>query len=591
VRALQAQSASAPRCPRLRIRRPVHAVLAFAACALAVVASPASAERIYQSQITGPNGSLFTSPRSASVDDDGNVWVSDVYGGRTVYKFNSSGSFLASTASPPWGGEYFESIAFLSKAQKVFVADAEGGDLWGLAADASYVGPDIRNGLGEGCCYLQVAADNSGGPTDGDLYVSRQTSVVRLDDSGAAKDFSASAPYIDKNRLTGPFSAAGPLAVGTGGELFVASGKKVLKFDSSGVFTGLEITETTPGYPFETIGGLAVDPTSGNLLVADTGHHLIDEFDSEGEFLLQIDKAAGAPLGFVEGMAVSPTGVLYAVDAGNAVVDVYSSTPILPKVVYQPSSTAEHASIELNATVDPHNGGDVGSCQFEYGLTVAYGQVAPCGSALPFSASTPVHLTLTGLIAGSEYHYRVSAQNEHGTRYGTDRTFFSGVPELPQVAGGEASGIIPQGAVLSAEINPGFGHTVFRFQYGSTSEYGSRSYPVELPAVDNEFHPVSVNLTGLTPGTTYHFRVVAVNWSGTGYGPDQTFLTPAESPVSVPASGQSSLPSAIPTPSPGAGSTPRRRCKSGFVKRHGKCRKKHSKKGHGKHRKRSGGDA
>lgn len=35
----------------------------------------------------------------------------------------------------------------------------------------------------------------------------------------------------------------------------------------------------------------------------------------------------------------------------------------------------------------------------------------------------------------------------------------------------------------------------------------------------------SVNLTGLTPGTTYHFRAFATNGTGTGYGPDTTFTT------------------------------------------------------------------
>lgn len=33
------------------------------------------------------------------------------------------------------------------------------------------------------------------------------------------------------------------------------------------------------------------------------------------------------------------------------------------------------------------------------------------------------------------------------------------------------------------------------------------------------------SLTGLLPGTTYYYRVVAINEDGTVYGPDQTFTT------------------------------------------------------------------
>ena len=35
----------------------------------------------------------------------------------------------------------------------------------------------------------------------------------------------------------------------------------------------------------------------------------------------------------------------------------------------------------------------------------------------------------------------------------------------------------------------------------------------------------SASVSGLTPGTTYHFRMVAVSDAGTRYGLDMTFTT------------------------------------------------------------------
>jgi len=36
---------------------------------------------------------------------------------------------------------------------------------------------------------------------------------------------------------------------------------------------------------------------------------------------------------------------------------------------------------------------------------------------------------------------------------------------------------------------------------------------------------VAANISGLTASTTYHFRIVATNSSGTTYGSDSTFAT------------------------------------------------------------------
>src|SRR5205823_3436390 len=39
--------------------------------------------------------------------------------------------------------------------------------------------------------------------------------------------------------------------------------------------------------------------------------------------------------------------------------------------------------------------------------------------------------------------------------------------------------------------------------------------------------PVSAAVTGLQPGIPYHFRLVTSSNGGTGYGPEQAFITPA----------------------------------------------------------------
>lgn len=87
-------------------------------------------------------------------------------------------------------------------------------------------------------------------------------------------------------------------------------------------------------------------------------------------------------------------------------------------------------------------------------------------------------------------------------------------------------------ATLDASVsNPdGFPGTV-SFQYGPSTAYVSQTAAQTLPAGPPSAYTAS--LTGLTPGTIYHYRVVATDPDGTTFGPDQQFTT-ASVPVPVP---------------------------------------------------------
>jgi phosphodiesterase/alkaline phosphatase D-like protein len=86
--------------------------------------------------------------------------------------------------------------------------------------------------------------------------------------------------------------------------------------------------------------------------------------------------------------------------------------------------------------------------------------------------------------------------------------------------------VTPTSASFDAQVNPGFGPTLVRFEYGTTTSYGSRTYPTDSIGDDNADHPASIDVSGLTPATTYHLRALATNFSGIAKGPDQTFTTP-----------------------------------------------------------------
>jgi hypothetical protein len=93
----------------------------------------------------------------------------------------------------------------------------------------------------------------------------------------------------------------------------------------------------------------------------------------------------------------------------------------------------------------------------------------------------------------------------------------------PTVATSAASNIASSRATLNGTVNPNGCSTTVRFQYGTTTSYGSTT--ANQTETGNTAQNVAANISGLTTGTTYHFRIVATNSAGTRFGSDRTFTT------------------------------------------------------------------
>ena len=98
---------------------------------------------------------------------------------------------------------------------------------------------------------------------------------------------------------------------------------------------------------------------------------------------------------------------------------------------------------------------------------------------------------------------------------------------IPIVEKEEATHVTAVAATLQALVNPEFAETSYYFEYGPTVAYGSTSPapPGTRVGESNTLKSAKAAISGLSPGATYHFRVVAVNSMGTTDGSDQTFTT------------------------------------------------------------------
>ena len=219
----------------------------------------------------------------------------------------------------------------------------------------------------------------------------------------------------------------------------------------------------------------------------------------------------------------------FRVKATNSAGDSYGDDEMFTTNIAIPASTTGSAtsvtsnSATLNGTVNP-NGGST-TVVFEYGLTTDYGSEATAAQS-PLSGTTDqsVSADLTGLLPGTTYHFCVKATNSAGTRSGNDRTFTTDIA-VPTVTTDAATSVTSNSATLNGTVNPNGGFTMVVFEYGLTSGYGSEATAAQSPLSGTTDQSVSADLTGLVPGTTYHFRVKSTNGAGTSSGEDRTFTT------------------------------------------------------------------
>src|SRR5260370_807690 len=114
--------------------------------------------------------------------------------------------------------------------------------------------------------------------------------------------------------------------------------------------------------------------------------------------------------------------------------------------------------------------------------------------------------------------------NNAGTVHGVDRTLTTlSATGAPVVITNPATLIASFSATLNGSVDPHGLATTVHFEYGTTTAYGHNT--ANQTKSGNTFQNVAANISGLTPNTTYHYRIWAMNNAGTVHGVDRTFTT------------------------------------------------------------------
>jgi hypothetical protein len=313
----------------------------------------------------------------------------------------------------------------------------------------------------------------------------------------------------------------------TNGDLYVFNlTGSIQTFDpTSGEMVGSPFPVSVSGGLFERFLQIAAD-ASGNVYVPDPSENTVLEYSPTGTLLSTFTGGTG-PLNGPSGVAVDSTGNLWVADTGNNRIEELSpaDTPIgeIKNVqgVQRPALDGHGDVLAIVKNGADFCGSVVNSppCSHLVEYNAAGAQVADVGAGSFETGSGPGQLP--PMVAVSEASGRVYVSDGKG-----ERVWIFGPPVPVRVEKELASEVGVSEAKLGALVNPGGLETTYRFEYGTTTAYG-QSVPFPEGSVGEGLasRAVWAAASGLAPGTTYHFRVIATSELGEAAGPDETFTT------------------------------------------------------------------
>jgi hypothetical protein len=288
---------------------------------------------------------------------------------------------------------------------------------------------------------------------------------------------------------------------------------------------------------------IGVDLSTDHLYASQNGR--VEEYDSAGNFL---EEFATEPLKeeVLRGITVDAvTHEVYVADDSRRQIRVFGPGVVLPDLALMPTSAITDTAVTLNANVGAQTVA-ISDCHFEYVKESAYrtggfadlstGGSAPCPSVPTDLEDHAISVPAGGLSPNTIYRYRLSAANANGSLATSVATFTTLGPPLAETTGAPVRSATT--ARLEGRVDPSGSPASFHFEYGEQGPCDSNpcsSTEAVSAGAGNVYELAATEISGLQPGATYHYRVVADNGNpgSPAFGQDMTVTTRAtDAPLS-----------------------------------------------------------
>jgi multidrug resistance efflux pump len=198
-----------------------------------------------------------------------------------------------------------------------------------------------------------------------------------------------------------------------------------------------------------------------------------------------------------------------------------TTTPAATATVGGTSQTGTRKGLELSTDAAPTGQTGAGGSAGPSGATGATGTTGPTGATGASGSAGATGTTgATGATAASGTTGSSGAKSSSSATAST-----APVKSAPSVATGQASGIGSRSATLGGTVDPAGAGTSYWFEYGTSASSLTSKTPKVGAGSGSIDVSVSANVSGLGPGRTYYFRVMASNPTGTSSGATVSFAT------------------------------------------------------------------
>jgi sugar lactone lactonase YvrE len=430
-------------------------------------------EYLFQFGKEGSGNGEFKAPKGIGVDTSGNIWVVDS-GNNRVQEFDPEGKYLLQFGKEGAAEGQFKSpsgIVLSGSGPNIFVADTGNNRVQKFSPSGKWLATIGKGGSGDG---------ELKSPTG----VAIEATALWVADTGNNRvqkfnlvSFNFSRKFGEKGSGKGQFESPTGITTDLQGRLWVVdSGNgRVEKFNLEGEYQD-QIGASGSGAGQFSNPMSALAPAQQKLVVVDTGNSRVERWTVKAEpptivarlaselkvgsaaLNANIDPEALATAYWFEYGPTTAYGTKVpltpeSIGSGSSVVKVSQTVTglskettyhfravaessagivmgadktfilIPPKAITEPASAVQATQATLNGKVNPE--GSSTKYWFEYGKTTSYGVKIPLTpEAIGSGVNTlTVSQTPTGLSKGTEYHFRIAAENGVGTSWGEDKTF------------------------------------------------------------------------------------------------------------------------------------------------------------------------
>ena len=277
----------------------------------------------------------FSHPQFLTVDDDGNIYVSDL-GNKRIQKFSSDGNYILEWGkSGTLSGEFHYPSGIAVSDDAVFVADRELNRIQKFSTDGEFIVEWGEKGIYDGQFFFPngVAVNN------GTLYVV-DTGNQRIQMFTTNGTFISS--FGSSGLGEGQFLTAIGIDIDDAGNIFISDkgNGKIEKFTASGEFIESLIFDS-PNYAF-TPEAITVDP-SGDMFIVNSANQRILHFSQVSNLHLGLfDQLGPYPESFdiITDIAMGPNGELLIVDSAQHTIQSFE-TPFYEEPIVSDESEVQ----------------------------------------------------------------------------------------------------------------------------------------------------------------------------------------------------------------------------------------------------------